>query len=57
MDKIVKDIYYILTDSNNPAWKYFPNNAEIFKLAHYLVSKGVALNSNNNSICLERKED
>lgn len=57
MDNIAMDIYYILTDSDNPTHIYFPNNSEFFKLAQYLVSKGVTLNSNNNSICLERKED
>lgn len=41
MDSLAESIYYILTDSDNPALRYFPNNAEISKLAHYLVSKGV----------------
>lgn len=41
MQSIVESVYYILSDSDNPSLRYFPNNAEITKLAHYLVSKGV----------------
>ena len=31
----------LLQDSECPAWKWFPNNGEIKKLAEYLVSKGL----------------
>ena len=31
----------LLQMSECPAWKWFPNNAEIKKLAEYLVSNGV----------------
>jgi hypothetical protein len=34
-------VYYILSDSDNPSLRFFPNNAEVTKLANYLVSKGV----------------
>ena len=31
-------LYYLLTDTNNPSWKWFPNNEEILKLVDYIVN-------------------
>lgn len=31
----------LLQDSECPAWKWFPNNGEIKKLAEYLISRGM----------------
>ena len=31
----------LLTDSHNPAWKWFPNNAEMAALADFLIANGV----------------
>lgn len=39
MEKIVD----LLQDGNNPIWKWFPNNAEMMRLADYLVSNGVTV--------------
>ena len=33
----------LLQDENNPAWKWFPNNAAMMQLADYLVSNGVTV--------------
>ena len=31
-------LFHLLTDVNNPAWKWFPNNGEILKLVDYIIS-------------------
>lgn len=33
----------LLTDSCNPAWKWFPNNAEMAALADHLIAHGVTV--------------
>lgn len=37
----VYKLYFLLQDSTCPAWIWFPNNAEMLKLAEYLVARGV----------------
>lgn len=37
----IERIYYLLQDSECPAYRWFPNNAEMKKLAEYLVSRGL----------------
>ena len=31
-------LFHLLTDTNNPAWKWFPNNGEVLKLVDYIIS-------------------
>ena len=34
-------LFALFQDCNNPAWKWFPNNAEMLKLVDYLIANGV----------------
>lgn len=31
-------LFHLLTDANNPAWKWLPNNGETLKLVDYIIS-------------------
>ena len=31
-------LFHLLTNANNPAWKWLPNNGEILKLVDYIIS-------------------
>ena len=33
----------LLQDSNNPVWRWFPNNMAMMQLADYLISNGVTV--------------
>ena len=33
----------LLQDANNPAWKWFPNNMEMMRLAEYVIDNGVTV--------------
>lgn len=36
-------LYNVMEDSKNPAWRWFPNNAEMLLFADYLISNGVTI--------------
>lgn len=36
-------LFTLFQDCNNPSWKWFPNNAEMFKLIDYLIAHGVTV--------------
>jgi hypothetical protein len=40
IDKVREKLVALLTDGNNPAWKWFPNNAAISAMADFLVDNG-----------------
>lgn len=36
-------LFALFQDCDNPAWKWFPNNAEMLKLIDYLINNGVTV--------------
>ena len=38
-----KKLVELLQDTNNPVWKWFPNNATMAQLADYLINSGVTV--------------
>lgn len=36
-------LFNLATHSNNPAWRWFPNNAEMLRFVDYLLANGVTV--------------
>lgn len=38
-----EELFHIATHSNNPAWRWLPNNAEMLRFVDYLLANGVTV--------------
>ena len=38
-----EELFHIATHSNNPAWRWLPNNAEMLRFVDYLLANGVTI--------------
>lgn len=38
-----EELFHLVTHSNNPAWRRFPNNAEMLRFVDYLLANGVTV--------------
>ena len=38
-----EELFHLVTHSNNPAWRWLPNNAEMLRFVDYLLANGVTI--------------